>query len=327
MRYKKRRYVFLLEENPQSLFVDHLGNWFLLRGQVIEVLVRDLLSYLDEPHTLEEIVAEFENRARAEDIQDALNQLVRLGVLEECDDVSGDEGVVGFLGLFTPYLEEKKTTYLQRLERASVLVLGEGRVAQGIEEGLRESRVQVKRSPWLNEEDSSLSGRVQSLLRGFSLVIVTGSGRSLGFLEAVNEAAMLENVRVLYVEEDWTGGVVGPLVIPGETPCYRCYLERKQTNKEYDIGFELMRKVEGDVNTQTGFSPFVMWLVSIAVTESVKFLSWYLPCEMVKGVFLVDAVNYRVQFHPVLKSPYCSVCGYVDRIPPQMVWTEDNHGV
>jgi len=65
----------------------------------------------------------------------------------------------------------------------------------------------------------------------------------------------------------------------------------------------------------------------MVVLEGMKFLSWYLYPETLRGVFLVDAVNYRIHFHPVLKLPYCERCGYVDRISPQMVWREEDRGV
>ncbi|MFN4217371.1 MAG: TOMM precursor leader peptide-binding protein, partial [Brevinematales bacterium] len=236
-----------------------------------------------------------------------------------------------FFHLFTPYLEEKRgVVYYERLVASSVLIVGERKMGQRLKENLHAcgmEKISFEEMPpdCKNKQDICLW--LQKIVDKPNLVVVCGGERSFGFFLTANEVLWQEGIPVLYVQEDWTGGIVGPLVLPGETGCFQCYLERKQVNKEYDSGYELMKQKIGLSFSSTGFLPFHAWLGSLAVTEVVKFLSRYLYPETLKGVFLVDAVNYRVSFHPVLKSPYCPVCGYVDRIPPQRVWLEDANGV
>ncbi|MFN4216417.1 MAG: hypothetical protein ACK4HQ_03335, partial [Brevinematales bacterium] len=76
MWYKKRPYAFVLEESPRSLFVDHMGNWFLLRGEIVEVVIRDLLHYLEEPRSLEDVMQRFSACVKRNELEEALSELV-----------------------------------------------------------------------------------------------------------------------------------------------------------------------------------------------------------------------------------------------------------
>ncbi|NPV38285.1 hypothetical protein BREVNS_0444 [Brevinematales bacterium NS] len=333
MWYKKRPYAFVLEESPRSLFVDHMGNWFLLRGEVVEVVIKDLLGYLEEPRSLEDILQRFTSRVERKDLEDALSQLVRLGVIEEYEEQEKQipEGLRHFFHLFTPYLEEKKAgNYYKRLVASSVMIIGEKRMGEAIRENLLScgmEKVFFEEVSEAQNDRDSLREWLQQRVGKQDIIVVCGGEHSLGFFLVVNKIMLDIGLPALYVQEDWTGGILGPLVVSDETACFQCYLERKQANKEYDGGYELMKQQVGLKSSSTGFVPFRQWIVSVAVIEVIKFLSRYLYPETLKGVFLLDAVNYRLQFHPVLKSPYCSACGYVDRIPPQRVWVEDGHGV
>jgi len=237
--------------------------------------------------------------------------------------------VLDFFHLFTPYLEEKRgLSYLRRLQETSVVVMGRGTLSNMVVDLLCENglgKVVAQAVP--EDEDGFEKEKNSDLLKKANLTIVVGGKQNYGWFLKWNEMALREGVPVLYVEEDWTGGIVGPLVIPGETACYQCYVDRRQSNDDNESVYQLMKEEKDFVGRNTNFAPLVWFLASMVVMESIKFLSSYLYPETLKGVFLVDGVNYRIHFHPVLKLPYCERCGYVSRISPKMVWMEDSRGV
>jgi bacteriocin biosynthesis cyclodehydratase domain-containing protein len=104
-------------------------------------------------------------------------------------------------------------------------------------------------------------------------------------------------------------GYVGPLVIPGETACYECLLNRQRS---HSLSPELEGIVDGfayDGQAIVGFHPaMASMLGDIAVFELTRFYGGSLPEKRPNRLLEVNLIAASMTSRMVLKVPRCSAC-------------------
>ena len=103
-------------------------------------------------------------------------------------------------------------------------------------------------------------------------------------------------------------GSVGPLIVPGQTPCYECLRARENANLETP---ELQRAAEPSAHERqlvTGFHPSMASILGdVSAIELTKFYGGVLPWTA--GVlFEVNLLAMQLTARKVLKLPRCPVC-------------------
>lgn len=105
-------------------------------------------------------------------------------------------------------------------------------------------------------------------------------------------------------------GIVGPLVVPGDTACYECYkfTEYNENINQFEYeeqGEELNRNIQA-----SSYGPLNALVASIQSNEVIRYL---LKFETkTKGErLLIDSENYRIYEEEVLKRPSCKTCGFI----------------
>lgn len=165
-------------------------------------------------------------------------------------------------------------------------------------------------------------GEVQDASAEDDLVVVALVGWDFGRLEELNRWSL--DARVPWV----TGGflearrlTVGPLLVPGETACYRCYLDRRVTNSSNPKGFQRMREepesAPGNIVPLAGLHA---WAGSLLALEAARFMRGLAPATLATvvtiGLDRLDATQ-----DPVLRAPRCPACSRHRHRPPLEPWT------
>jgi thiazole/oxazole-forming peptide maturase SagC family component len=105
-------------------------------------------------------------------------------------------------------------------------------------------------------------------------------------------------------------GYIGPLVIPGYTPCYECFIQRQNANMN---GFEVRRTIElSDFEGQGVIEshPIMNKIIAdIVVMEFVKFYGNMVQFRNSGKVIEVNLMATELKSQQVLKVPRCPHCG------------------
>lgn len=121
------------------------------------------------------------------------------------------------------------------------------------------------------------------------------------------------NRRCLEAEVPWLVGqvngfdaVVGPTMIPDETACYRCYLDRVEANVDdelYALYYEGSKHVEADAV----FNP-LRYVVEAYVCVELAHVRQFGQGFTVERTFAVGGTDMSTRIDDVLKTPRCEAC-------------------
>jgi molybdopterin-synthase adenylyltransferase len=159
-------------------------------------------------------------------------------------------------------------------------------------------------------------GIEESLVAGCTdahLVIVPNDGPRPALNRTANEVCLSLKVPWLPVVLFGNDVAIGPLIVPGQTPCFTCYELRMKGNlvfaDEY-VAFEdhLLKGVGSDVS-QGGLKVYADVVAGLAAIEAIKFLTKFTYPLSFGRLIRFNFVNYQYIVHPVLRLPRCPRCG------------------
>ena len=111
-------------------------------------------------------------------------------------------------------------------------------------------------------------------------------------------------------------GFIGPLVIPGETSCFECFLARDKSNRIAQSHAQVINEHSFSGQHVTGFHPSMASILGdIAAIELNKFFGGRIPGWKVGMVLEVNLLNSQMIPRKVLKVPRCPVCSPLLKIP------------
>ena len=148
-------------------------------------------------------------------------------------------------------------------------------------------------------------------------LVATADFGAQALMRSWNEFCVLNNRIFLPVVLDRLVGLVGPLVVPGETACYECLRAREDANREE---FALRRALEqptAAVQRQvvSGFHPSMATILGdLAAVELHKYYSLAMPYR-VGTLFEVNLLSPSLTSRKVLKVPRCPVCSPLNKRP------------
>jgi bacteriocin biosynthesis cyclodehydratase domain-containing protein len=104
-------------------------------------------------------------------------------------------------------------------------------------------------------------------------------------------------------------GYMGPLVIPGETPCYECLIARENSHsQDWRIDRAIERSAP-DGKGIIGFHPLMSSVVAdVAAFELAKFYSGQLPQRCVGRLIELNLLAAKMTSRKILKVPRCHCC-------------------
>ncbi|HEX2210081.1 MAG TPA: TOMM precursor leader peptide-binding protein, partial [Longimicrobium sp.] len=174
--------------------------------------------------------------------------------------------------------------------------------------------VQAQAVPWSGGEPAE---QVRSVVEGSTLAVLCPDDFHPRDYDAVNEACIAAGVTWINRRALGFDVTVGPMVIPGESPCYRCF-ELRSLGNLMDPAERMKLHAHLDhAALESGALPVAAG-VEILVTECLKRLSGIGPPSTVGSVAFLSPTSVDVRRRPLLRIPRCPACGRGARDRPRM---------
>ena len=191
----------------------------------------------------------------------------------------------------------------------------------------RYGRVEVA----VKSADLTSAEQVKNLFGGVDCVVACLDSPAPALLQAVNEAALRANRRLIVGQVYQGVGIVGPTVIPRQSPCYQCYELRRQANlpdyqevMQYEARLRELPSIRSEVVAPR---PLVAVLGRLVALDAFRLLTGTAHPQTVGYVLRVDFFAPAMTYHRILRLPNCPACGYHERRGlPQNVAAKMTHG-
>jgi len=141
-------------------------------------------------------------------------------------------------------------------------------------------------------------------------LVVTSDFGGLQLMREWNEFCVRFAIHFLPVVLQDMVGYIGPMVMPGETPCFECLWARQNSNLENPARERATERAAFYGQLVEGYlPPMASILGDLAALELVKFYSQALPGSRVGSLIEVDLMEPSLKSRKLLKVPRCPVCG------------------
>ena len=244
----------------------------------------------------------------AAEVSRLLDRLIEAGMVTE----SGPDPSAAWLNLLSTDAATRDAL-ARRLGAVRLLVIGDD--ADGL--------VALARQATIGDVECVPPARVRAdelpaLVAGRDLVICAVDAGWTAVRSWVNRACLDAGTPALFVALDGSFGYLGPLVLPGEGPCYLCWRMRALACSD-DFAVAMAREEALD-RTRGGLGPPVLPGLreaagAVVVRETVALTTSALPTTLAGTVVVLDQLKGRTTRHPVLPRPDCPACRKKDPPP------------
>lgn len=314
MNRPKLKRWYVLSESTTGLALRYGDHAAILRGAATRRFLPRLLSLLDGTRTVTQLKEEVDGEF-APGVEQALSALEKHGVIyESADERPGQAEVPGAAFLAAAASDDRSPNAVARaLEGHAVAVAGTGAAAKQTVALLREGGVGKVGT-------IELASLGQASLASFTFAVVVPAGSELPYMESFNRIALQTRLPWMQVLPfDGVLTAIGPLFMPHESCCYRCYAMRREANDDLPAectGFYDRPAVRPESPAMAaaaaglGATLALRWLATEEAT---------LPGELY-------ALEYRpavaVTRHCVFRVPRCPECSSLSHMALSDAWSE-----
>jgi thiazole/oxazole-forming peptide maturase SagC family component len=147
--------------------------------------------------------------------------------------------------------------------------------------------------------------------------VVTSDMGAVEQLRAWNEYAVLHRLHYLPVVLQDLVGYVGPVVVPGETPCYECVVSRQNAHLMDHRSRRALEAAFLQEQAVGGFHPSIASILGdIAALELTKFFGLGGALARPGMLIEVNILGSEMKARRVLRLPRCPVCSRLNRVSP-----------
>lgn len=154
---------------------------------------------------------------------------------------------------------------------------------------------------------------VAQAVRGSDFVVCCLDAAQSSLIYKLNRVCLAEKIRWSSCSATGMEVIVGPTVVPGETPCYMCYRMRAVAcaeDPEADFAFQrlLDHRKQDDSGRRENLNVAAGIASNLLGLEVVKLVSGVMPSPTVGRIVVVDLVDLSMRKHVVLRKPWCPAC-------------------
>jgi bacteriocin biosynthesis cyclodehydratase domain-containing protein len=298
---------YRVSRQETRIVLEYGDSLVILEGGATRELLPALLPLLDGHRRVDEIIGLL-GRPIAPAVESALGELMARGVLTEGPPPETTGPAADTISFLSAYSDHRPPSALAEvLEERRVAIVGHGPQA---EELARQVRL------WGLGELRRLDP--EHVPAEATDLLVAAPRRSLALLERINEMALRTGIPWLQVLPfDGRHSVVGPLFVPGETCCHRCYILRRASTSGYPDEYEQLHQTQADRPVPACLAAIVAGLAALVAVRWLTLRDPALPGVML-SLELLPATT--VTSHVVYRVPRCPACGSAGADP--MPWFE-----
>jgi bacteriocin biosynthesis cyclodehydratase domain-containing protein len=300
-------------EDGDRVLLEYAQSVVVLEGRSVSSLLRALLPLLDGTRTVDDIAAVLGSAVRPA-IDHALAVLSGSRLLDEGppapDDLPGDERQTAELLAALSQGACTVAAAARAVSDARVAVAGESAV------GAEVSRLLIaagcRRLEPADWDDPA--GDVD-------LVVACPGGHQLPRLEDWNAALLRSRTPWLQVLPfDGRILAIGPLFLPGDSCCWRCYQLRRSAVSSYRTEFAALECAPAPFPSPRGVAAIA---AGTAALLALRWLAWRDP--LVPGrLFAVELdAGVAARAHHVYRVPRCPACSRLDGVAPPLPWFKE----
>lgn len=179
----------------------------------------------------------------------------------------------------------------------------------------------AQRNPYIRSEvleaDVFSANELKGILAETDCALVCLDAPSPALVDAVNEAALQSGTRWIIGQIYRGVGLVGPTVIPRQSPCYRCYELRRNANLadyEETMKFETrLREMTGIRSDCVAPQPLAAGVGAFVALDALRLLTAASYPQTVGRILHLDFFAMDLTLHRILRFPNCPACGYGSR--------------
>lgn len=323
-------------ESEESIIVKHAGRVVVFQGPGAKKVLPELISKLDGTSVKAEVLNSYPPEFQAA-VGDAITRLERHNLLVDGDVLasrsvpeSTKRAAVALAEALAGSLELREI--IDRLHATHIRLFSDLSNASELEGMLRTSGFgQVDLEPLVAVRD------IAPPLSEETIVVLAPRRATSPELDVMNERALSAKCRWTHVlPYDGSFASVGPLYLPGETGCYKCFQLRRRSTLETLL--EHQRLI--DVNPESVFDgPLSEWvstgqehvawgiLTRLLSMEALRF-EWT-PSPLAGHIHTIEWTysSVEVSRHRLFRVPRCPSCGPLDLGVPQPWFDEPNVSV
>ncbi len=296
-------------DTPDGLLMASATGVLRLDGGVADAVRRRLLPALAMTPTADDLYGALSDLPRAE-LERLVVRLVAAGLVTELPDTS-EPAPPGWTTLLSADLPTRQRL-AATLASARVRVVGNRSVAGDLMAGLRGAGldaaelVDPEALPRLDFD------ALATALSGSDLVVAIVEPGLAAVRLWVNRFSLDNDTPSLQVALEGSDAFVGPLVLPGEGPCYLCWRMRALACAD-DFGVAMAREEARDHARAVGTAPPVLpglqaLVAGVVIQESLALLVAAGPARLPGHVLQIEGLERRQTRHPVLQRPDCPAC-------------------
>lgn len=155
-------------------------------------------------------------------------------------------------------------------------------------------------------------------------LVVCEDDPAVKIFEIANEVCLRKKIPWLSVGLSKLQGLIGPMVIPGETPCYLCYKLRERNNApsvdDYILFEDYLRNNPSHGVRQGSLKAFDCMIGSLAALEVVNALTNLADPKSLASLLVIDPFDLELESHPILRLPRCPSCSPARDKPKRKIY-------
>lgn len=152
------------------------------------------------------------------------------------------------------------------------------------------------------------------ILQGASCALLCLDSPAPALLEAVNQAALKTNTLWIAGQVYGGFGLIGPTVIPWQSPCYRCYELRRNANLDNyreTMDYESrLRHGDGSKTERVAPRPMLACIGAFLALEAMRIITRLSSPQTAGRILYLDFFGPEMTYHRILRFPRCPACGH-----------------
>lgn len=204
---------------------------------------------------------------------------------------------------------------LKALEDLNVLILSDGQIGKRLSDVLKSHGMKQVNTISADLFASLTETQVDDAISAIDFCFADASAWNPMAIELLNKAALKHNKPWLHIGglEEYTLKI-GPLFLGNETGCYDCFIKRVKSNHSYIQHFNSYEQYLKNNGKSAKADQFIHLesyndiLANMAYLELTRFVQmWTVPTTW-KKLITINALDFDIQSHDLLKVPFCETC-------------------